>query len=105
VPELVRRINAPVGGRQHARSSRKSSLAPKDKSDPNSIPVRLIQHALVVLIQHHCVQHSRPSVGSHYADEEFFEVDVDEVLCRLWFGNYLSLAQEWGGDDVRAQAF
>ena len=102
VPELVRRINTPVGGRQHAQSSRKSSLAPHDKSDPNAIPVRLIQQALVVLIQHHCVQHSRPSGSHSYADEEFFEVDVDEVLCRLRFGNYMSLAQEWGGDDVRA---
>ncbi|WFD22726.1 RNA polymerase III subunit C82 [Malassezia equina] len=100
LPELVRRINTPVGGRQHAQSSRKSSLAPQDKSDPNAIPVRLIQQALVVLIQHHCVQHSRPSGSHSYADEEFFEVDVDEVLCRLRFGNYMSLAQEWGGDDV-----
>lgn len=104
VPELVRLLNDPPPERHHPGRSRSRGSSSKTEASPNSIPTRLVQQALMVLIQHHCVLHSRPSSGvAAGANQEHFEVDMDEVFSRLRFGSYLDLAQKWGGDDVRGR--
>ncbi|KAL4402729.1 RNA polymerase III subunit C82 [Malassezia pachydermatis] len=103
VPELVRLLNDPPPERHHPGRSRSRGSSSKTEASPNSIPTRLVQQALMVLIQHHCVLHSRPSSGvAAGANQEHFEVDMDEVFSRLRFGSYLDLAQKWGGDDAQA---
>ena len=54
----------------------------------------------MVLIQHHCVLHSRPS-NDTVGNDEYFEIDRSEVLSRMRFGFYLAIAREWGGEEVR----
>lgn len=98
VPELVRYLNAsPVSIPGHLTPKR-SELTSKASS--RLFPLRVVQQALIVLIQHHCVLHSKPT-GDALSGEEFFEINQEEVLCRLRFGTYLSLAHAWGGDDAQ----
>ena len=98
VPELVRYLNAsPVSIPGHLTPQR-TELASKASS--RLFPLRVVQQALIVLIQHHCVLHSKPT-GDALSGEEYFEINQEEVLCRLRFGTYLSLAHAWGGDDAQ----
>ena len=98
MPELVRYLNAsPVSIPGHLTPKR-SELTSKASS--RLFPLRVVQQALIVLIQHHCVLHSKPT-GDALSGEEFFEINQEEVLCRLSFGTYLSLAHAWGGDDAQ----
>ena len=105
VPELVRYLNAPsISGNAGSSTRMTSTSSSKEKGGSKKVlPVRLVQQALIVLIQHHCVLHSRPANDSVMSGEEYFEIHTDEVLCRLRFGTYLYLAKEWGGKDVRHQ--
>ena len=98
MPELVRYLNAsPVSIPGHLTPQR-TELASKASS--RLFPLRVVQQALIVLIQHHCVLHSKPT-GDALSGEEYFEINQEEVLCRLRFGTYLSLAHAWGGDDAQ----
>ncbi|WFD06590.1 RNA polymerase III subunit C82 [Malassezia vespertilionis] len=64
------------------------------------LPLRLTQQSLIILIQHHCVSHSSPS--NNETDEDFFEINIDEILARLRFGMYIDIARRWGGDEAAA---
>ena len=98
VPELVRYLNAPPVSIPGHLTPQRTELASKASS--RLFPLRVVQQALIVLIQHHCVLHSKPT-GDALSGEEYFEINQEEVLCRLRFGTYLSLAHAWGGDDAQ----
>ena len=98
VPELVRYLNASAVSIPGHLTPQRTELASKASS--RLFPLRVVQQALIVLIQHHCVLHSKPT-GNALSGEEFFEINQEEVLCRLRFGTYLSLAHAWGGDDAQ----
>ena len=98
VPELVRYLNAsPVSIPGHLTPQR-TELASKASS--RLFPLRVVQQALIVLIQHHCVLHSKPT-GDALSGEEYFEINQEDVLCRLRFGTYPLVAHAWGGDDAQ----
>ena len=74
---------------------------------------RLIQQALLTLIQHNICWHvcimpggtiiepgSEGSVGIR--GTEYFQINVDEVLPRVRFGAYLAIAEEEFGPEVSA---
>lgn len=98
VPELVRYLNASAVSIPGHLTPQRTELASKASS--RLFPLRVVQQALIVLIQHHCVLHSKPT-GDALSGEEYFEINQEEVLCRLRFGTYLSLAHAWGGDDAQ----
>ena len=98
MPELVRYLNAPPVSIPGHLTPQRTELASKASS--RLFPLRVVQQALIVLIQHHCVLHSKPT-GDALSGEEYFEINQEEVLCRLRFGTYLSLAHAWGGDDAQ----
>lgn len=69
-----------------------------------------IHHALMVLVQHNVCWHVRldakgamlnslPSDATAPAGTEYFEINPDEVLSRLWFGTYIGTALDVFGQD------
>ncbi|WFD35052.1 RNA polymerase III subunit C82 [Malassezia cuniculi] len=100
VREIQRCINtSSIGQRSKRRTAVQSAASTSEPEQPVSL--RLIQQALVTLIQHHCVLHSNPPQRSDEAPaEEYFEVHAEEVVARLRFGTYISLAEEWGGPEA-----
>lgn len=101
VSELVRYLHAPQAQRPQSSRPHLMGSSSTSKSKSTAIPSRLVQQALMVLIQHHCVLHSRTSADTG-TGQEYFEMDTYEILCRLRFGAYLDLAYHWGGEDVRS---
>lgn len=74
---------------------------------------RLIQQALLTLIQHHLCWHARPlpdgtlvqapmddstSAEDAFRGMEYFQINVEEVLPRLRFGTYLAFAEDRFGE-------
>lgn len=106
VRELGRYVNMTTTGRSTSKSdfsaggmSHMPGSYSEARTENRSIPIRLIQQSLMILIQHHCVLHSSHSrEGADQHQEEYFEPNIDEILTRLRFGMYLDQAQQWGGD-------
>lgn len=76
-----------------------------DSTKQRPLPMRFIQQALVILIQHNCVLHSssaKAQDGAAPPAEEYFEADQDEILARLRFGTYQELMHQWGGRSAEA---
>ncbi|EPQ28295.1 uncharacterized protein PFL1_04122 [Pseudozyma flocculosa PF-1] len=67
---------------------------------PLPVPKRLIQQAIMTMIQHGCAWHSStdPELGDEA--QEYFEINPNEVLARLRFGKYISIAEDFIGPDA-----
>jgi hypothetical protein len=67
---------------------------------------RLIQQALLTLIQHNICWHVCISPGGIVEEAggsrgvEYFQINVDDVLPRVRFGTYLAIAEEEYGNEV-----
>lgn len=112
VREVGRYVNMSTTGRRLPASvwsedgQQRASGPSLTSSSRQNLPLRLVQQSLMILIQHHCVLHSSQVHGgadlAQSSQEEYFEANVDEILARLRFGTYLTLAHEWGGDEAEA---
>lgn len=103
VRDIQRCINSNSIGERSKRRAGALWASSSSCGNNKPVPLRLIQQALIILIQHHCVLHSNPPQRADEAPaEEYFEINTDEVLARLRFGTYIRLAEEWGGSDAAA---
>lgn len=84
-------VSAPIAGAS-------SSYNTSDPNAPVPVPKLLVEQTIMTLIQHGCAWHSStdPEVGS--ASQEFFEININEVLLRLRFGRYIGIAEDELGD-------
>ncbi|PWN48007.1 hypothetical protein IE53DRAFT_389826 [Violaceomyces palustris] len=78
------------------------SLHGADPNAPNPIPKRLVQQTVLTLLQHGCLWHSSVDPRSQEVQEEYFEINPDEILSRLRFGRYIGYAEEFIGQDAAA---
>ncbi|KAN0060938.1 RNA polymerase III subunit C82 [Thecaphora frezii] len=93
--------NDPLSGAGSSSSAaNNAALHGGDPNAPLPVPKRLIQQAIMTMIQHGCAWHS--STDPELADEsqEYFEINPDEVLARLRFGKYISIAEDFIGEDA-----
>ncbi|SJX63271.1 related to RPC82-RNA polymerase III subunit C82 [Sporisorium reilianum f. sp. reilianum] len=72
-----------------------------DTNDPNApvpVPRLLIEQTIMILIQHGCAWHSSTDPEVADPNQEFFEININEVLLRLRFGRYIGIAEDELGD-------
>jgi DNA-directed RNA polymerase III subunit RPC3 len=86
---------------------------PSNSASTSSAPLksqRLIQQALLTLIQHNICWHAcvlpdgllaAPDADDASRGIEYFQIKVEEILPRVRIGAYLAIAEEKFGDEVR----
>ncbi|KAJ1026931.1 hypothetical protein NDA16_002224 [Ustilago loliicola] len=84
-------VSAPIAG---ASSSHNTS----DPNAPVPVPKLLVEQTIMTLIQHGCAWHSSTDPEVADPNEEFFEININEVLLRLRFGKYIGIAEDELGD-------
>ncbi|PWZ03779.1 hypothetical protein BCV70DRAFT_23078 [Testicularia cyperi] len=83
--------SAPVAGAS-------SSFNGGDPNAPVPVPKLLVQQTIMTLVQHGCAWHSSTDPDLTDPSQEYFEINVNEVLCRLRFGRYIGIAEEELGE-------
>ena len=84
-------VSAPIAGAS-------SSYSTGDPNAPVPIPKLLVEQTIMTLIQHGCAWHSSTDPEVADANQEFFEININEVLLRPRFGRYIGIAEEELGD-------
>lgn len=79
--------SAPIAGAS-------SSYNGGDPNAPVPIPKLLVQQTIMTLIQHSCAWHSSTDPDNIDPAQEFFEINIYEVLSRLRFGRYIGIAED-----------
>ncbi|SNX87232.1 related to RPC82 - RNA polymerase III subunit C82 [Melanopsichium pennsylvanicum] len=84
-------VSAPIAGAS-------SSDSTGDPNAPVPIPKLLVEHTIMTLIQHGCAWHSSTDPDVTDPNQEFFEININQVLLRLRFGRYIGIAEDELGD-------
>ncbi|SOV08737.1 related to RPC82 - RNA polymerase III subunit C82 [Ustilago sp. UG-2017a] len=84
-------VSAPIAG---ASSSHNTG----DPNAPVPVPKLLVEQTIMTLIQHGCAWHSSTDPELADPNQEFFEINVNQVLLRLRFGKYIGIAEQELGD-------
>ncbi|TKY85531.1 hypothetical protein EX895_005693 [Sporisorium graminicola] len=84
-------VSAPIAGAS-------SSYDTNDPNAPVPVPRLLIEQTIMILIQHGCAWHSSTDPNVADPNQEFFEININEVLLRLRFGRYIGIAEDELGD-------
>lgn len=80
-------VSAPIAGAS-------SSSSTSDPNAPVPVPKLLIEQTVMTLIQHGCAWHSSTDPDVADPNQEFFEININEVLLRLRFGRYIGIAED-----------
>ncbi|EST05329.1 RNA polymerase III subunit RPC82-related, helix-turn-helix [Kalmanozyma brasiliensis GHG001] len=80
-------VSAPIAGAS-------SSYNTSDPNAPVPVPKFLVEQTIMTLIQHGCAWHSSTDANVGDSNQEFFEININEVLLRLRFGRYIGIAEE-----------
>ncbi|GAC97632.1 hypothetical protein PHSY_005218 [Pseudozyma hubeiensis SY62] len=84
-------VSAPIAGAS-------SSYNTSDPNAPVPVPKHLVEQTVMTLIQHGCAWHSSTDPDIADPNQEFFEININEVLLRLRFGRYIGIAEDELGD-------
>ncbi|SPO23626.1 related to RPC82 - RNA polymerase III subunit C82 [Ustilago trichophora] len=84
-------VSAPIAGAS-------TSYSTGDPNAPVPVPKLLVEQTIMTLIQHGCAWHSSTDPEVADPNQEFFEININEVLLRPRFGRYIGIAEQELGD-------
>ncbi len=84
-------VSAPIAGAS-------TSYNTGDPNAPVPVPKLLIEQTILTLIQHGCAWHSSTDPDVADPSQEFFEININDVLLRPRFGRYIGIAEDELGD-------